>query len=152
MTMRRVILLSIVTATLMALSACNRQESPAAPPSGAQASGSQPAAAKPAESQPERFAVLGYAEPEEGPAPLVVHFRPETFERTDVTKIHWEFGDGTTSDEMQPTHTYAKPGEYNARVTVTWAPGETDYDESMTITVEEPGQATEGGEAPDAGS
>jgi PKD repeat protein len=146
MTMRRLMLLPIVMAVVVALPACHRQESPAP-----QASGSQSGQLKMSESQPERFAVVGYAEPEEGPAPLVVHFHPYTFERTDVIKILWEFGDGSTSNEEKPTHTYAKPGEYTAKVTVTWAPGETNYDESMTITVEEPGQGAEAGETADSG-
>ena len=37
---------------------------------------------------------------------------------------HWEFGDGTGSDEADPRHTYAKAGRYVARLTVTYADGE----------------------------
>jgi PKD repeat protein len=36
----------------------------------------------------------------------------------------WEFGDGTTSTEANPTHTYARFGNYTAKLTVTYADGE----------------------------
>ncbi|MBM7783422.1 PKD domain-containing protein [Tenggerimyces flavus] len=34
-------------------------------------------------------------------------------------KYRWEFGDGTQADGADATHTYAKPGTYTAKVTVT---------------------------------
>ncbi len=37
----------------------------------------------------------------------------------------WEFGDGTTSTEADPRHTYTKPGSYIAKLTVSYADGET---------------------------
>jgi len=37
----------------------------------------------------------------------------------------WDFGDGSTSTEQDPTHVYTAPGEYTVTLTV-WAPGETD--------------------------
>ncbi|MCT2584314.1 ThuA domain-containing protein [Actinophytocola sp. S1-96] len=37
----------------------------------------------------------------------------------------WEFGDGTTSTEANPTHTYKRVGPYTAKLTVTYADGET---------------------------
>ncbi|MGW9306612.1 ThuA domain-containing protein [Saccharomonospora azurea] len=36
----------------------------------------------------------------------------------------WDFGDGTTSAEANPRHTYAEPGNYTATLTVTYADGE----------------------------
>lgn len=36
----------------------------------------------------------------------------------------WDFGDGTTSTEANPTHTYANFGTYHAKLTVTYANGE----------------------------
>lgn len=39
----------------------------------------------------------------------------------------WFFGDGTTSSEMSPTHTYAAEGSYNVRLTVTSTGGCTDF-------------------------
>lgn len=37
----------------------------------------------------------------------------------------WDFGDGTTSTEANPVHTYKRVGPYTARLTVTYADGET---------------------------
>ncbi|WP_245812371.1 ThuA domain-containing protein [Actinophytocola xinjiangensis] len=37
----------------------------------------------------------------------------------------WDFGDGTTSTEANPTHTYKRVGPYTAKLTVTYADGET---------------------------
>lgn len=37
----------------------------------------------------------------------------------DAVSWHWEFGDGTVSDEQNPVHTYVRPGEYEVKLTVT---------------------------------
>jgi len=42
----------------------------------------------------------------------------------DDLSYEWDFGDGATSGEPNPTHTYVEPGTYTARVTVTDAGGE----------------------------
>lgn len=36
-----------------------------------------------------------------------------------ITAYSWDFGDGNTSTEQNPTHTYAAPGTYNACLTIT---------------------------------
>jgi PKD repeat protein len=36
-----------------------------------------------------------------------------------ITKYAWEFGDGATSDEVKPTHTYEKDDDFTVRLTVT---------------------------------
>ncbi|MBN8679238.1 MAG: PKD domain-containing protein [Chitinophagales bacterium] len=36
-----------------------------------------------------------------------------------ITSYHWDFGDGNTSTEQNPTHTYASPGTYNVCLTIT---------------------------------
>lgn len=41
----------------------------------------------------------------------------------DRLTFHWSFGDGTTSTDPQPVHTYARPGTYPVRLTVTDAAG-----------------------------
>ena len=49
-----------------------------------------------------------------------------------IVSRHWDFGDGSTSTEQNPTHTYADYGIYNVTLTVTDANGNTD---SITRTV-----------------
>ena len=44
------------------------------------------------------------------PEERVVAFTDET--QGEVTRWHWDFGDGETSTDRHPTHTYQKPGEY----------------------------------------
>ena len=36
-----------------------------------------------------------------------------------ITAYAWDFGDGTTSTEANPTHTYSAAGPYDVRLTVT---------------------------------
>jgi len=52
--------------------------------------------------------------------PFTVHFTETATE--DVAWL-WEFGDGTTSTEQNPTHTYTSAGSYGLRLTVTSADG-----------------------------
>lgn len=40
-----------------------------------------------------------------------------------ITKYLWDFGDGTTSTEKEPTHTYNKPGSYSVKLNYTTANG-----------------------------
>jgi PKD repeat protein len=41
------------------------------------------------------------------------------------SSIQWSFGDGTTSAESKPSHTYTKAGKYNVQATVTFTDGTT---------------------------
>lgn len=57
------------------------------------------------------------ADPKEGKAPLVVRF-------TDVSTGNpeswiWNFGDGSTSTQPNPVHTYSSPGAFHVNLTVT---------------------------------
>jgi len=62
--------------------------------------------------------VKASAAPTEGLAPLTVRFS------TDSSLPHkWDFGDGQSSTDRSPTHTYATPGVYSTTVTVTDADG-----------------------------
>ncbi len=38
-----------------------------------------------------------------------------------IETYQWDFGDGTTSQEANPTHTYAEKGKYTIKITVTYA-------------------------------
>ena len=55
-----------------------------------------------------------------------------------ITSWEWDFGDGTTSTEQNPTHTYSAAGEYTVTLTVTDDTGASDT-ASKTITVVEEG-------------
>ncbi len=68
-------------------------------------------------------AVIG-AEPSSGNAPLNVIFTGRnSVDDFGVTTFVWDFGDGTTSTEVDPEHTYTEPGEYTVVLTVTDAGG-----------------------------
>jgi len=62
--------------------------------------------------------------PRGGFPPLDVQFIPVTRESS-ITSYNWDFGDGTTSDEPNPIHTYQDNGLYTVSLTVT-ADGEVD--------------------------
>ncbi|MEQ1893185.1 MAG: sulfatase-like hydrolase/transferase [Planctomycetota bacterium] len=47
----------------------------------------------------------------QGSAPLTVQFQDES--RGQITSWSWDFGDGTTSSERNPTHLYTAPGSYS---------------------------------------
>ena len=42
---------------------------------------------------------------------------------------HWDFGDGKSSTEQNPAHTYEKVGEYTSTLTVTNSKGQKGTDE-----------------------
>jgi PKD repeat protein len=54
-----------------------------------------------------------------------------------LTAWTWRFGDGSTSEERAPSHTYAASGTYTARLTVTDDEGATD-ESSDDVTVSTP--------------
>ncbi|GIJ39224.1 ThuA domain-containing protein [Micromonospora andamanensis] len=67
------------------------------------------------------------AEPTSGPAPLEVAFSSAGSRDPDggTLTYAWTFGDGGTSTEANPTHTYTSPGNYTAQLTVTNPKGRT---------------------------
>lgn len=48
-------------------------------------------------------------------------------------KMHWNFGDGVTSDELNPVHNYIQPGIYT--VTLVGSKNSQNVDHSVTVTV-----------------
>ena len=59
------------------------------------------------------------AQPTTGPAPLQVVFTDATDRGEDeVTGWLWDFGDGATSAEQDPGHTYVQPGSYDVKLTI----------------------------------
>ncbi|MBL7825761.1 MAG: PKD domain-containing protein [Saprospiraceae bacterium] len=51
------------------------------------------------------------------------------------TSYLWEFGDGSTSTEENPTHTYANSGVYTVSLTVTNACGASTFQQSVMVTL-----------------
>ena len=64
--------------------------------------------------------VIG-ADPQSGAAPLQVRFtsKGSTDPRGGELTFRWDFGDGTTSTEANPTHVYGRPGAFDAVLTAT---------------------------------
>lgn len=75
----------------------------------------------------------------EGPAPLEVSFTAEV--QGTAASYTWDFGDGSTSSEANPTHTFTAEGTYIVRLVVTAPDGSTASAEK-TITVTAPQQAS----------
>jgi hypothetical protein len=59
-----------------------------------------------------------------GPTPLTVHFSTTVKNAGGPVKWEWAFGDGTTSTEASPVHTFTTPGVYQVGVAGTNAKGE----------------------------
>jgi hypothetical protein len=62
--------------------------------------------------------------------PYTIDFTTTT---ENVTSYAWEFGDGETSTEANPSHTYAMSGDYTAKVTVTGEGGTAVATKDITI-------------------
>ena len=70
--------------------------------------------------------VFASASPTSGFAPLTVQFTGFAEDpQGDELTIEWDFGDGATSNELSPEHTYTEPGSYTATLTATDSDGET---------------------------
>ena len=63
--------------------------------------------------------------PTSGSAPLEVHFTDQSTPGTSpITSRDWTFGDGGSSTEANPIHTYSSAGSFNVSLTVTTADGQ----------------------------
>ena len=60
-----------------------------------------------------------------GCQPVTVHFLDSSFAAANqtITSRLWDFGDGTSSTLVNPTHTYAQVGQYTPQLTVTTSGG-----------------------------
>jgi len=65
---------------------------------------------------PATFAPAIIADPESGTNPLTISFQDATT-GTDPTAWLWDFGDGATSANQNPVHTYTAPGTYTVSLT-----------------------------------
>jgi uncharacterized repeat protein (TIGR02543 family) len=73
------------------------------------------------------------ADPRQGRAPLLVKFNAQASGGNGVFDYAWTFGDGGTSNQVNPSHTYTTPGVYEARVVAT--SGDRSSTCARTITV-----------------
>ncbi len=76
------------------------------------------------------------ADPLRGEAPLKVAFLDRS--SGDVTAWAWEFGDGGTSSEQNPVHTYELSGQYSVRLRVTGPGGESPIASEKLVLVLDP--------------
>jgi parallel beta-helix repeat protein len=72
------------------------------------------------------------ASPRTGYTSLEVFFYDQSASTTASAEYYWEFGDGGTSTEKDPVHTYSAQGSYNVKLTVT-NPGPVGFEESDSI-------------------
>jgi glucose/arabinose dehydrogenase len=81
----------------------------------------------------------GPATPVPAATSVAVQNKPLTYafngSRAGGVSWRWDFGDGATSTEADPRHTYTAVGTYTARLTVTYADGETAQVQT-TVTVD----------------
>jgi PKD repeat protein len=82
---------------------------------------------------PEVPAAAFAVSPENGAAPLTVSFTDTS--TGGPTSWTWDFGDGTSSSEQHPVHTYTVPGTYSVSLTVssTEGTGSTTRDDCITV-------------------
>lgn len=73
----------------------------------------------------------------EGNEDLTVQFSSagSTDDKDDIISYFWDFGDGNTSNEVDPMYTYEEGGAYNVVLTVEDGDGYTDVADSLTILV-----------------
>ncbi len=64
------------------------------------------------------FATFSTDDERFGGVPLEVCFELFASENAEVTDVLWTFGDGETSTEMNPCHTYTEQGQYSVNVTI----------------------------------
>jgi len=79
------------------------------------------------------------ADPTSGEAPLEVHFTDSS--TNSPGSWYWVFGDGTTSTEQHPVHTYTEAGTYSVSLKVKNGYGEDTRTRSRYITVSPPATA-----------
>ena len=80
------------------------------------------------------------AAPREGEAPLEVAFTDLSTPAEQITGWAWDFGDGATSTQRNPTHVYEAPGTYTVSLTVQSAAGPvtTTRPGYITVTASQP--------------
>jgi PKD repeat protein len=121
-----------LVAALVALGGCGGGEAPksAPTPTTAKPTGTTVAPQTPEDDLEYELDVIADAEPDEGAPPLKVQFSASVEEEEGGPfTFHWDFGDGKSSTEQNPMHTYDKVGEYTATLSVTNVKGQKGTDE-----------------------
>ncbi len=52
------------------------------------------------------------------PGSFMVHFHDQSVATGNIVSWHWDFGDGDTSTQQNPAHTYSQPGMYHVCLTI----------------------------------
>jgi hypothetical protein len=135
--------LALAATLILVAGGCSscEQSAPAPPPAANKGQLPQPpeaasTAETTAENQQPHCAVVAGVDVDEGVAPLDVQFESEgSCSETDGT-FTWDFGDGSAvSHDQNPTHTYATPGTYTARVILEDPDNKVTDSDEMPITV-----------------
>ena len=71
-----------------------------------------------------------------GVAPVPVQFYNQS--TGTVSGLVWNFGDGTTSTERNPSHTFTAPGLYNVQLTITGPGGTSSATSAITVRNQSP--------------
>ncbi|MFO7879763.1 MAG: PKD domain-containing protein [Bacteroidota bacterium] len=66
----------------------------------------------------------------------LVNFHSNSVSSGNITSYYWDFGDGNTSTDENPSHTYAENGVYNVNLTITDSNGNTDFSDPQSVAVE----------------
>lgn len=85
-------------------------------------------------------AVLDSSAPISGRAPIAINFSSLGSADPDgtIAGYSWDFGDGTTSTEAMPVHTYAAAGNYTVSLVVKDNSGLSSAPDTLTIAVQKP--------------
>ncbi|MCA9731495.1 PKD domain-containing protein, partial [candidate division KSB1 bacterium] len=78
------------------------------------------------------------ASPKTGTAPLTVQFSDESIDSIDPWDWNWDFGDGSTSREQNPVHTYTVPGTYTVTANAVCSGIRDEITKTSFITVASP--------------
>lgn len=81
------------------------------------------------------FAVFVYADGAGGDAPYTVNFVTDARNAQGTVTYSWQFGDGATSSEANPTHTYELPGTYTVLLACQDSEGNSFFTFSSPIVV-----------------
>lgn len=79
--------------------------------------------------------VVMQAQPAYGEIPLTVQFTADVTGGDAPIAFSWDFGDGQSSIQQNPLHSYSSPGTYTAKVTVTDTDGDTGTDTQQIIAI-----------------